>query len=43
MRYFIQVTEYYMSMYAKIQDLTLYRFLQLNISRFDFLDLSTKQ
>jgi hypothetical protein len=43
MIYLIQANGYDMNMYAKIQDLTLYRFLQLNTWKFELWEFSTMQ
>jgi hypothetical protein len=43
MSYFVQATEYDMSLNAKIQDLMFHGLLYLNTSKFDFLEFSTRQ
>jgi hypothetical protein len=43
MRNFLQANEDDSYMYAKFESLDIYRFLQLNTSRFDLLQFSTMQ
>jgi hypothetical protein len=43
MNSFVQATEHEVYMYAKFEYLIIYRYLQLNTSRFQFLKFSTMQ